>query len=149
VIVVDTSLVTKWVLPEERSELALALLAALTARSEQIVAPALLPIEFTNVVFQRARRRMWSYEEAAEALDRLFELDLEVHSPSEAERRSLHRRAFALARDYALPATYDAHFVALAEALGCELWTADERLARRLGDRVPYIRLLESYADDP
>lgn len=147
-IVVDTSLAAKWVIPEEHSELALSFLASLTGRGEQIVVPCLLLLEFTNVVHQRARRNVWSDIAAAEALDDLFQLDLEVHSPTTGEWRSLQARALALAREHDLPATYDASYLALAESLGCEMWTADERLVRRLADGVPYVRSLRSYTED-
>ena len=37
-----------------------------------------------------------------------------------------------IAATYHLPATYDAHYLALAEHLGVELWTADTRLVNAL-----------------
>jgi predicted nucleic acid-binding protein len=42
----------------------------------------------------------------------------------------LHRRALELAQSLSLPATYDAHYLAVAEDLQAELWTADRRLFR-------------------
>jgi predicted nucleic acid-binding protein len=54
----------------------------------------------------------------------------------------LHERALLLADDYKLPAAYDGYYVALAENLGCDLWTADERLLRRLSGRAPFVKAL-------
>ena len=39
-----------------------------------------------------------------------------------------------------LPATYDAHYLALAEHLGCELWTDDQRLIRHVATSLPFVR---------
>jgi len=46
---------------------------------------------------------------------------------------SLHRWAVDLAERFSLPAAYDAHYLALAEWLGGEFWTADRRLAQAVG----------------
>ena len=43
----------------------------------------------------------------------------------------LHFRALEIAHDRHLPATYDAHHVALAERFRVSLWTCDRRLAGR------------------
>jgi predicted nucleic acid-binding protein len=45
-----------------------------------------------------------------------------------------------LADEHNLPAAYGAHDVALAELLGAALWTADRRLLRALGGRLPFVR---------
>jgi predicted nucleic acid-binding protein len=54
--------------------------------------------------------------------------------------------AFAAACRLGLPAIYDAHYVALAEAAGGELWTDDRRLVRLVGDRSPRLRWI---GDEP
>lgn len=43
--------------------------------------------------------------------------------------------ALHIAADLGLAATYDAHYLALAKQLDAELWTADARLVREVGDR--------------
>ncbi|MBC8099768.1 MAG: type II toxin-antitoxin system VapC family toxin [Armatimonadetes bacterium] len=40
----------------------------------------------------------------------------------------LYRRAYELAEQLSLPTAYDAQYLAVAEHLGCDFWTADERL---------------------
>ncbi len=67
----------------------------------------------------------------------------EVSLVSEA---SLHQRALAIAQGFDLPATYDAHYLALAENLGTELWTADEKLIKAVGTALPWVRSLARYA---
>jgi len=57
----------------------------------------------------------------------------------------VHRRALQLADTYNLPAAYDAHYLALAEAFGCELWTDDQRLLRRVGGALDFVRWIGDY----
>jgi predicted nucleic acid-binding protein len=54
-------------------------------------------------------------------------------------------RALAIADEFAIPAIYDATYIALAESRGCEYWTADRRIHRIVGHRLPTVRLIEDY----
>jgi predicted nucleic acid-binding protein len=47
-----------------------------------------------------------------------------------------------LASQFNLAATYDAHYLALAERENCEFWTADERLYNSVRDRFSWVRLM-------
>lgn len=55
----------------------------------------------------------------------------------------MHDRALILASRSDLPATYDAHYLALAEELDCEFWTADKRLARATNGAFPWLHLVD------
>ncbi len=79
-----------------------------------------------------------SGEDANRAVIRAFRLPITFHSDD-----GLHLRAFQLAVDHGLPATYDAHYLALAERLGVELWTMDKKLHAAVGERLPWVRLVE------
>jgi predicted nucleic acid-binding protein len=52
---------------------------------------------------------------------------------------ALHRRALALAEHLELSAAYDAHYLALAERLGTEFWTADQRLGNAMSSILPWV----------
>ena len=54
----------------------------------------------------------------------------------------LHWRALELAERFSLPAVYDAPYLALAEGLGGEFWTADGALARTVQPAMPWVRLV-------
>ncbi|MHB9005167.1 MAG: type II toxin-antitoxin system VapC family toxin [Coriobacteriia bacterium] len=140
-ICVDASLAAKWLFPEEHSDLALDLAAACAQAGQRLVAPTLLPIEVTNILRQRMRREGLSLSEATRLLEQFFAFPIGIVSPSE-----LHERALALAEAHKLPAVYDAHYVALAELLNCELWTSDQRLVRDLAGKLPFVRWIGDYA---
>ena len=45
-----------------------------------------------------------------------------------------------------LAAVYDAHYVALAQMLGCSLWTADRNLVNAVQEKLPFVRWIGEYA---
>lgn len=55
---------------------------------------------------------------------------------------SCNSRALELAHERSLPATYDAHYVALAERFRVRLWTCDRRLAKEIGQGPPEVHLV-------
>lgn len=57
----------------------------------------------------------------------------------------LDRDALVLAGEFGLPAVYDAHYVVLARTMNVDLWTADQRLLRSLGGRLPFVRSISDY----
>jgi predicted nucleic acid-binding protein len=65
-------------------------------------------------------------------------LPLELHGVPD-----LHWRALDLAEKFCLPAAYDAHYLALAELLAGEFWTANRRLARTVQSSLPWVHLVE------
>ena len=140
-ICVDASVAVKWILNEERSDQARELYRAALWAGESIVAPPLLPLEVTNILRQRMRATDGvSLTEATGQLDKFLAFPIEYHNPV-----GLHRRELALADAHDLSATYDAHYLALAEHLGCELWTDDRRLLRQVGSSLTFVRWIANY----
>lgn len=97
------------------------------AEHRQVIAPTLLYYEVTNVL-HRYQRQGWLNPEATQA-SLLAALALPIELVGDAD---LHLRARRLAERYHLPAVYDAHYVAVAERLGVELWSTDRRLVNAL-----------------
>lgn len=135
-VVVDASLAIKWVVEEEQSEAAVSLRSLWHRSAELLVAPAIFGPEVTNVLHQRVRRGELGPTDASDALSYL------LSSVAMREPVGLYSRALNLARDFALGSTYDALYLALAEAEGCEMWTADQRLVRAVRPRFPQVRCL-------
>jgi predicted nucleic acid-binding protein len=71
------------------------------------------------------------------ALKAAFSLPLHLYGEA-----ALHQRALDLAERFSLPAAYDAHYLALAEQLGAEFWTADRKLVRAVQSTLPWVRLV-------
>ena len=135
-ICVDASVAIKWLLKEERSDRAIALYEATAKANQPIIAPLLLPLEITNILRQRMRTQDGiSLTRATEHLAAFLALPIEFRNPA-----GLHFQALVLADALGLPATYDAHYLALAEHLGCQLWTDDQRLMRHVASRLPFVR---------
>jgi len=140
-IVVDSSVAVKWLLAEAHSDRADALYARSTSTPEHIIAPPLFRLEMTNIVWQRVRRQDITPARAEELLNAFLGMHVLIVSSPDADRTALK-----LARDFDLPATYDAYYIALAQHAGAALWTADERLLRALDGRLPFVRWIGDYS---
>lgn len=140
-ICVDASLAAKWILPEERGDQAKALYRTTLQAGEPIVAPPLLAIELTSILRQRMRGPDGlSRDEATDLLDDFLAFPIDTLNPE-----GLHRRALVFADTHGLPAAYDARYVALAELLGCDLWTDDQRLLRLVTGKLAFVRSIGDY----
>jgi predicted nucleic acid-binding protein len=140
VICVDASVAARWVLEEPDSDRAEALYVDTIGDDEMIYAPPLLRFDVANVI----RRRMVSRGLPLAEADRIFVQFLQFRVVLKAPD-VMFSRAFAIAEEFVIPAIYDAIYIALAEWLGCDYWTADRRIQRVVGQRLPFVRLLEDY----
>lgn len=100
-------------------------------------APALMRYEVVNALYQIQKAGLISSEQAHQALQEALERPIVLH-----EEEDLHQKALELAAKYKLPATYDAHYLALAQQLGVELWTTDAKLVRAVEGRLAWVRLV-------
>jgi predicted nucleic acid-binding protein len=129
-LVVDASVAVKWVVPEIGSDRAELLL------DHTLVAPDLLFTECANVLWKKLRRGELTEEEAGIAARTLEQVDLTV-----VPTKGYFARALAIASELDHPA-YDGIYLAVAEAFGLRLVTADNRLigkARQLPERFGHL----------
>ena len=94
----------------------------------ELAAPPLLLSECTSVLREMAFRGELPDVRAREAVRRV--LTLPIALPGSADH---HGRAYEIARSFGWAKTYDAEYLAVAEALGAPLVTLDARLARSAG----------------
>ncbi len=124
--VVDASVAAAWLLPDERSEAADAVLERLALDGAH--APSLLWYELRNILVMATRRGRLPDGEAALALSRLRRLPIETVDMTLSDDAAVLRAA----REHRLTA-YDAAYLALAQNLNVPLATADRALARAAG----------------
>ncbi len=130
----------KWVLREPRSEEALALADAWAHTGTVPAAPGLLLAEATNALHRGVAAGRVSAVVARQSLIKLLDVGIEIK-----ESPKIHVRALELARELGQPAAYDSHYLALAELIGCDLWTADERFFNAVRARQPSVKWLGDF----
>ncbi len=139
-VVVDASLVFKWLVEEEDTDKAEAVLEDWDRRGVTLAAPYLMPFEVINALHGRVRRGDLTFEQAAFLFEDRISSEIELYYTP-----TLHRRALELASELGQGAVYDAHYLALAEILDCEMWTADERFYRSASPASARLRLLTEF----
>ena len=137
--VVDASVVFKWQLDDEDC-----VIQARVLRNDfdgrhaiKVIAPTLLAYELANALAMSARRKRITPASAAEAMDNLMALGIELKEMNPA-------RVLLVALEHGLTA-YDAAYVALAEAKGCSLWTGDRQLCSAVSGKLPWVRWIRDY----
>ena len=139
-VVVDATIVIKWLVDEHDSPKALALAEAWAAEGVRPAAPYLLPVEVANALRRRLLRDEITLPAAQRHMASVLDSGIDLLEPP-----GLHEEAVRLAYDRDVPTVHDAHYVALARHLGCELWTADPSLRRSFGGSLASVRLLGEY----
>jgi predicted nucleic acid-binding protein len=135
VVVVDASFALKWVLNEPGSGVSLILLAEWQQAGIQPVASSWIACEVGNVLFQFVRDGTFTPEEAADLLAAALEaVEIQAEDVGDAQR------ALRIAVDAGQKQSYDAQYAALAERLGCELWTADDKFRDAARGILPGVR---------
>jgi len=129
--------VIKLVVEETYSDQARTLWRAWQSEDYQISAPPLLKYEITSVLRKYVSRGLRTLQESRQALQLALAFNIQYLEPVD-----FHLRAFELADRLGRPAAYDTHYLALAEHLGCEFWTADERLVNAVHGVLPWVKWL-------
>ena len=136
-ICVDASFAVKLVLPEADSHSARYLWASWSDHEIRVIAPCHLMFEVVSVIRNHVLRKEIGPEDGQRALEAFLAQDIERIHPSGFEGR-----AWELAQRFDRPTAYDAYYLAVAEAAGCDLWTADSRLYRAVHDSLEWVKLL-------
>ena len=124
-VVIDANLVTAVVLPLPYSVQAVHTLTKWKRAGVELVAPLLMEYEVTTVLRRAAVAGWLTNETAVEAMSMILALNIRFLPPTPG----LHEQALRWADRLGHSKTYDAHYLALADQEGLELWTADRRLA--------------------
>lgn len=130
-VVIDASVAFRWYFGTTKAERADALIEA----DERLIAPDLLIPEFANAAWKGVSFGDLSVMAAKEAI-----ADIENEIDEVVPSVGLKDRALTIALELRHPA-YDCFYLALAEARGCHLITADNRLLARCKGTL-YARLV-------
>ena len=139
-VVVDASVAVKWVLREPHTAEALALAEQWAAAGIKPAAPSLFLVEVTNVLHRRTLAGDVSIGDARQMLAAILSVGVEIR-----EGPGIHVRALELASELHRPDVYDTHYLALAEMLDADLWTADQRFFNALRGQNRRVRSLVDY----
>ena len=131
--VLDSSVALKWVLAEADSAKAIRLRDESLRGVHEFVAPDVFPVEIANGLASAERQKRIRPGESALFLNDILSAAPTLHVASPLLIRALE---VAISRKRAV---YDCLYLALAEAEGCELLTADDQFARGLRASFPFI----------
>ena len=131
--VLDSSVALKWVLPEPDSAKAIRLRDESKNGIHELLAPDIFAPEVANGLVSAERQGRIKIGESAIFLLDVFRTAPAIHATPPLLLRSM---ALAIATRRAV---YDCVYLALAEAEGCELVTADDQFARGLRVSYPFI----------
>jgi predicted nucleic acid-binding protein len=104
----------------------------------QIISPTLLCYEVTNVFHRMRRAGQLLDAEAQKSVNNALNLAIRFYSD-----RQLHQQAFEIAQQFNLPATYDSHYLALAQRFQADFYTGDKRLFNTVHSTLSWIHLIE------
>lgn len=138
-LVLDASVAIKWVNPHEPlADKAILIRDAYERGYVSLVVPTFWDYEIANGLNKAIARGQLSAEEGHEAITLLLAIHAQkVPLPSPQD-------SYALARRYQR-SVYDSWYISLAEKIGCDFWTADQKLYNALKDTIPWIRWLSDY----
>ncbi len=138
-IVVDSSVVAKWILAEPDAAQAQRLISEVALKGERLIVLDLEFVEVTNAIWKLHHRRLATLDEARLFFDKLSRIPVHV-----VPAVRLLKPALEIGAKYDR-AVYDALFVALCQDLGLQGVTADEPLYKAVHADFPPIILLRNW----
>ena len=83
-----------------------------------------------------------SVDGAIDLMRNLLTSEIEFHHPW-----NLHGKALESASRFRQSAAYDAHYLALADSLDCELWNADEKFYLSVRQEMGHVRWIGEFGE--
>ncbi len=135
--VLDSGILIASVYVETLSTKAKALLQHFRDAQTILHAPALLRYELIAVSRKAVYQARVTAEQGLVARDQLLSYPVLLHFDD-----ALLKRGYELAEEFNRPTAYDAQYLALAERLSCDFWTADERMFNSVNGKFSSIAWL-------
>ena len=134
-LVVDASFSIRLVAPHSQRDYFRALSQQWLAKDFEFCAPSLWIYEVTSALTKLVRFGELSEGQGREILQLLRKSEIQLFEMDEI----LVEKSFAWTMQLNRTAAYDCFYLALAESLDCELWTADQRLVNAANQ--PWVKL--------
>ena len=139
-VVSDSGILIATVIEESITQKADALVGYWDAQGIPIAAPSLFRYEIVAVMRKSVYREILTEAEAIRGRDVLVSLPIHLMFSND-----LLRRGYELATQLNRPTAYDAQYLAVAEHLDCEFWTADQRLFNTVHTVLPWVKWLGNF----
>lgn len=133
-VVVDTSIVYKWIREEDTRHLSLEILYRFLSGKEKILVPDILLYELANVLSNKTELSIKDIEEA-------WNLFIDFNVPIFTPTASFMQKCLKFSKKYQVT-VYDAAYAVLAKEKKCDLVTADDKFAQKT--KLPFIKSLKS-----
>lgn len=141
--VLDSGILLATIQTETYTQHAKVLLKRLSEQGMTFAAPNLLRYELIAVTRKWVHRELATPEKAQNALDTLLSYPIELYFDED-----LLRRGYQLATELHRPTAYDTQYLAVAERLSCDFWSADGRLFNAVKDQFANIHWLGNIEPD-
>ena len=136
-ICVDASFIIRLVTQPPETSTYFSLWEQWLASDAEIIAPSLLHYEVSNGLYKYVVANTTTPEESAQIFQAALALPIVLYQDN-----ALSQRAHSLAHELGLPATYDAHYLALSKQLNSDFWTCDRRLFNAVRSRLSWVHLV-------
>ena len=136
-LILDSSIVAKWFLPEEQNDIALKIKEDFVNKKITISAPTLIFYELNNILKTAVKSLRIGKKKAVNAYEGFLDLGIIVYSSKDLFKNTLDR---AMNLDIS---SYDASYIVLADYLKTPLFTADQKLLTKAKSK--FIRSLQDY----
>ncbi|MBI2039631.1 type II toxin-antitoxin system VapC family toxin [Candidatus Microgenomates bacterium] len=137
-IVIDASVVAKWLLPDEKDHPAASRIKEeFISKTLGVAVPVFIFYEINNLLKSATKGRRINPKKSIEAYEGFLNLDFKVYSSKDLLKTTLEK---ALELDIS---SYDASYIVLAEYLEVPLYTADEKLIKKAQSK--WIKDLKDY----
>ena len=134
-VVIDASLLVKLLVIEQFSPQAVRLANYWAAMGIRLAAPDFIRAEVISALYKKISAGIISINLAMELVSEFYAMDINIYPAS-----LFHQRAIELALELGQRMPYDSHYLALAESLNCDFWTADRPFHRAAQPHHPRVQ---------
>ena len=101
----------------------------------RLAAPDFIHAEVISALYKKISAGIISINLAVELMTEFYQMDINIYPAS-----LYHQRAIELALELGQRMPYDSHYLALAESLNCDFWTADQPFYRAAQPHHPRVQ---------